>query len=79
LRAIRGLARSGRVEFLERRFASNSVIRPPRPFVPFTDEEIFEMLEEPGWSTGGTPDAAKKTPRVNEGNPLPRVEVGSKR
>jgi len=79
LRAIRGLARAGKVRYVERRFASNCLIRPPRTFIPFTDEQIFEMLEEPGWSTGVTPDAAKKTTRVSEENPQPRVEVGLKR
>ena len=73
LRAIRGLARSGQVEYLERRFASNCLIRPPKPFVPFTDEEIAAMLTSPGWSTGvNLSEAAaahNTTPRVREYNP----------
>ncbi len=72
LRAIRGLARSGRVEYMERRFPSNCLIRPPKPFVPFTDAEIGAMLEESGWSTGINPGeaaAAQNTiPRVSEYN-----------
>lgn len=53
LRAIRGLARAGAIEYREARFASNCLVRPPAPFVPFTDEEIFEMLSqgEAGQST----------------------------
>ncbi len=73
LRALRGLARAGLIEYREARFASNSVVHPPRPFTPFSDEEITQMLSEPGWR----PCGARRTPRVSEDKPAPRVEVGS--
>jgi len=86
LRAIRGLSRAGLAEFREARFAANSVVSPPKPFAPFSDEEIMNMLSEPGWRqipdaptrrerTPDRPRSGKKNPRVCEEMTELRVEA----
>ncbi len=85
LRAIRGLSRAGLVEFQEARFASNSVVSPPKP-VFFSDEEIAAMLSEPGWKqvpdapmhrkyAPNRPRGGERNPRVCEGTAEPWVEA----
>lgn len=67
LRAIRGLSRAGLVEYREARFPSNCVVRPPRPFKPFSDEEILAMLAEPGWRPSPeAPTRRKRAPKRPE-------------
>ncbi len=85
LRAIRGLSRAGLVEFREARFASNSVVGPPKPIF-FSDEAIGAMLSEPGWKpspdapthrkhTPNQPRGGESNPRVCEGRAEPWVEA----
>ena len=85
LRALRGLSRAGLLEFREARFASNSVVGPPKP-VFFSDEEIMAMLSEPGWRkvpdapahrkyAPNRPRGGERTPRVCEEEAEPWVEA----
>ncbi len=87
LRSLRGLSRAGLLEYREARFPSNCLIRPPTPFVPFTDEAIMAMLSEPGWKPSPGTDApahrthtqprgvGEKNPRVYEAGAEPWVEA----
>lgn len=85
LRAIRSLSGAGLVEFREARFASNSVVGPPKPIF-FSDEEVMAMLSEPGWEpcpdaptrrerTPNRPRGREKYPRVCEEKAKPWVEA----